>query len=162
MTRKIQYNLKPVKLPFRGTPITEDTFKRQGWTKVDGDDNDIFDDPDDVDVVFNIDEDDQEDFEEYFEETDVDWPDENALLPYPNQGEWEDEYHFWTLPLPKGDVFADTLTLISTTSDHWLPGFEKGQYVVELYMQNGLGTCTTEEEIEVLYKALTGMDIYIS
>ena len=39
-------------------------------------------------------------------------------------------------------------------------GIEKGCFVVQLLDCNGLGQCTTEEEIEVLYKTLTRKSIY--
>ena len=39
-------------------------------------------------------------------------------------------------------------------------GLEKGQYIVEINELNGLGFCTSEEEIEVLYEMLTKQSIY--
>ena len=41
-----------------------------------------------------------------------------------------------------------------------IKGLEKGQYVVEISELNGLGFCTSEEEIEVLYEMLTKQSIY--
>lgn len=154
----MKYKLKPIKLNFKGTPISDDTFIKQGWTKVEGEDNEYFEDhgEDDFDATF-FPEDPEDEFMDDWEEMD-----EMGMLPYPNEGEWEDDYYFWVLPLPKDFPYDDHLHLISTTSDHKLPGFEKGHYIVELYMSGGLGTCTTEEEIEILYKAMTGEDIYMT
>jgi hypothetical protein len=35
-------------------------------------------------------------------------------------------------------------------------GLNQGQYFVEMLDTDGLGFCTTEEELEILYRALTG------
>lgn len=50
--------------------------------------------------------------------------------------------------------------LISTANTDRFPGMQKGTYGVQLLDCNGLGSCTTEEEIEILYKTLTKKSIY--
>ena len=39
-------------------------------------------------------------------------------------------------------------------------GLKEGEYVVEINDFGGLGFCTSEEEIEVLYEMLTKQSIY--
>lgn len=94
------------------TPITETTFKAQGWEKK----TETMDD---------------------------------------------EEYTYWILPLPKDNPDEDAVYLISSADDEWdelaLP---KGQFVVELFNLNGLGYSESEEQIEILYRALTAKDVY--
>lgn len=72
-----------------------------------------------------------------------------------------EKYHHWTLNLPKDNPDENTAQLISSANDEWKElGIKKGHYVVELYEFNGLGYSECEEEIEILYKVLTGKDIY--
>lgn len=104
--RKIQ----PVRLP--QTPITDETFVRQGWKK------------------------------------EID--DENP----------KEEIYQWILSLPKESRDPYSLQLISTANTDRIPGIAKGTYGVQLLDCNGLGSCTTEEEIEILYKTLTKKSIY--
>ena len=101
----------PVQIP--QTPITEETFKKQGWTK---------------------------EFED----------DEKG-----------DEYYY-TINLPKNNKNPYGLQLISTSNTETLEGINQmeGQYFVQLLDCGGLGQCTTEEEIEILYKILTKKSIY--
>ena len=95
-----------------GTPITEATFKRQGWEK-------------------------------YVEH------DDDETLTY------------WILPLPKDNPDGNLFCLISSIDLDWEEmGIKEGQFVVELYNYGALGYCDTEEEIEILYKALTKEDVY--
>ena len=92
------------------TPITDSTFKTQGWNR-------------------HIDE--------------------------------EEDYVYWTLPLPKDNPDGDTTCLISSADiDAEDLGLAKDTFIVSIYDYNGLGICNTEEEIEILYKAMTGVDIY--
>jgi len=35
----------------------------------------------------------------------------------------------------------------------------EGEYTVEIANSNGIGICIWEEEIEILYRALTGYDV---
>ena len=50
--------------------------------------------------------------------------------------------------------------LISNASDEIeelkAMGLQSGEYFVEMLDTDGLGFCATEEELEILYKALTG------
>ena len=50
--------------------------------------------------------------------------------------------------------------LVSNSSDELealkTMGLSPGQYFVEMLDTDGLGYCTTEEELEILYRALTG------
>lgn len=163
MRNKTTTSTKPLSLNYEGTPITDETFERQGWVKLEGQD-DMFDEDDwddgsdDFDIEFTPDEGVFEDFDgEFFDEFDDGYDIEPK---YPNQGDWEEEYYFWILKIPKDFPDDDILTFISTTSDHHIPGLKKGEYLVELYNERGLGICSTEEQIEVLYKALCGESIY--
>ena len=97
---------------FPQTPITEETFKKQGWKKEYDSDNDM------------------------------------------------EEVYQYVLNLPKQSRDPYGLQLISTTNVDKIRGIEKGCFVVQLLDCNGLGQCTTEEEIEVLYKTLTRKSIY--
>ena len=126
---------KEFKLPT--TPITEKTFIRQGWEKSYIGDRYINDEG------F---EEDAEEFEEDEEETD------------------EDEAYYWTLPLPKSrreDPYAIVLTSNATDELGVVRelGLQSGSYIVEIFDSDGLGLCTNEEELEVLYRALTGEEI---
>ena len=78
---------------------------------------------------------------------------------YDSDNEMEEIYQY-TLNLPKQSRDPYGLQLISTTNVDKIRGIEKGCYVVQLLDCNGLGQCTTEEEIEVLYKTLTRKSIY--
>jgi hypothetical protein len=126
---------KEFKLPT--TPITEKTFIRQGWEKSYIGDRYIDDEG------F---EEDAEEFEDDEEETD------------------EGEAYYWTLPLPKSrreDPYAVVLTSNATDELGVVRelGLQTGSYVVEIFDSDGLGLCTNEEELEVLYRALTGEEI---
>jgi hypothetical protein len=97
-----------------GTPITEATFKKYDWERV--------------------------------EETDED--DDGG------------KYYFWILPLPVDNPDENAPTLISCADDEWnLLGIPEGTYVIEIEDMNGLGYCQYEEEIEILYRALTGKSL---
>ena len=99
------------------TPITEDTFERQGWEMVvekeETDDGDV------------------------------------------------DEYYYWVLPLPKDNPDLGAPVLISTANDDYVEfeALKKGEYYVELDGMYGLGFCQSEEEVEILYRALTKQEI---
>ena len=126
---------KQFKLPT--TPITEKTFIRQGWEKSYIGDRYIDDEG------F---EEDAEEFEDDEEETDG------------------DEAYYWTLPLPKSrreDPYAIVLTSNATDELGVVRelGLQNGSYIVEIFDSDGLGLCTNEEELEVLYRALTGEEI---
>jgi hypothetical protein len=103
------------------TPITEQTFKRQGWTKVSVGDG------------LSSEE------------------DENA----------EDYYFTLALPKNRDDDFAPMF--VSNATDEGLLlkelGLKPGQFFIEIMDMDGLGFCGSEEELDVLYSALTGEDI---
>jgi hypothetical protein len=113
------------------TPITEETFLQQGWQKVElGNDDDG---------------------DGYYDEED-------------DSGEFVDDY-YWVLPLPKSRVDEYAPRLVSNTvGEREILSFDMklrpNEYVVQIEDLEGLGFCKYEEEIEVLYKSLTGEDIY--
>lgn len=109
-------------IEFPETPITEETFEKQGWLRI-----------------------------EESEEDDED--DEDGGAPY--------EYYYYVLPLPKDNPDEECLVMISNCNDESKElGLPKGHYYVELEDLNGLGFCKSEEELEILYRALTGREIY--
>ena len=70
-------------------------------------------------------------------------------------------YYYFVLPLPKDNPDSECKMLISNCNDEYKDiGLPKGQYYVELENMNGLGLCQSEEQIEILYRSLTGRDIY--
>ena len=71
------------------------------------------------------------------------------------------KFTYWVLPLPKDNPENDCAQLVSSADDEWeeYPNLKKGEYCVELLGFFGLGLCWTEEELEILYKSLTHMDI---
>lgn len=106
-------------IEFPETPITEDTFDRQGWLKVE-----------------EIEEDEDEEGGTYV-------------------------YYYYVLPLPKDNPDEECLVMISSCNDENRElGLPKGHYYVELEDLNGLGFCKSEEEIEILYRALTSRELY--
>tara|TARA_B110000503_G_scaffold48196_1_gene78472 strand:- start:90 stop:422 length:333 start_codon:yes stop_codon:yes gene_type:complete len=71
------------------------------------------------------------------------------------------KFFYWVLPIPKDNPDNDCAQIISSANDEWeeYPNLKKGEYCVELLGFFGLGLCWTEEEIEILYKSLTHLDI---
>ena len=71
------------------------------------------------------------------------------------------EYYYYILPLPTDNPDENAPIFISSTNDEWedYDNLKKGEYIVEINGLNGLGLCWTEEEIEVLYRALTTQNI---
>jgi hypothetical protein len=115
---------KEIKLPL--TPITENTFQRQGWVKhIVGDSLQINDDDEVMD-------------------TDVD-------------------VYYYTLPLPKNRIDEYTPLLVSNATDEngllKDMGLPPNTFFIELMGTEGLGYCSSEEELEILYKVLTGENI---
>ena len=111
-------------IEFPETPITETTFEKQGWIKVEETDE----------------EDDGEELEGEVDTT---------------------PYYYYILPLPKDNPDSECKMLISNCNDEYKEiGIPKGQYYIELENAHGLGFCQSEEEIEILYRALTGREIY--
>lgn len=127
---------KEFKLPT--TPITLETFMRQGWTKHSVGDAYIEDD----DPFFDEDPDEDDD-----EDGDLD----------------EKEAYYYTLNLPKDRDDEYSFMLISNATDELgllkEMGLKPGQFFVEISDTDGLGLCVNEEDLEVLYRALTGEEI---
>lgn len=70
-------------------------------------------------------------------------------------------YYYYILPLPKDNPDEECLVLISNCNDEYKElGLPKGHYFVELENQHGLGFCQSEEEVEILYRALTKRELY--
>lgn len=107
------------------TPITEETFIRQGWVRNEVGEDEVLDDD--------------------------------------NSKSTKAEHYYYLLPLPKDrkDEYAPVLTSNATDETAALKeaGLKPGQFFVELMNTDGLGFCTTEEELEILYWALTGENI---
>ena len=102
---------------FPFTPITEQTFERQGWE-------------------MNV----------FEEET--------------TEGGMQ-EFYYFTLPLPKDNPSEECPVLVSSANDDYLEFdfLKKGEYLVEIENFYGLGLCQYEEELEILYRALTKTEI---
>lgn len=113
------------KVRLHATPITEETFKRQGWKKHLSEDFDI-----------------------------------NQPMDNEEEAEESDKPYFFSLPIPKTRIDRYAPNLVSNSSDELESlrnlGLKSGQYFIELLDSDGLGFCTTEEELEILYRALTG------
>ena len=127
---------KEVKFPL--TPITEETFIRQGWRKCDVNEP-LFEE-------FGEDEDEMEDEE-------IEEP-----IEKPEAIAW-----YYTLALPKDrtDPYCPRLVSNATDESGLLKEMElpEGTFFVELMDWDGLGYCQSEEAIEILYKALTGTNL---
>lgn len=107
-------------IEFPETPITEDTFIKQGWLRVD--------------------------------ETEEGDDDED-------EGEYT--FYYYILPLPRDNPDTECKMLISSCNDEYKEiGLPKGHYFIELENSYGLGLCQSEEQIEILYRALTGQELY--
>ena len=106
-------------IEFPETPITEETFERQGWEKID----------------------------EVMEEGDDEESTPSGM-------------YYYLLPLPKDNPSEDAPCLISSINDEWKHmELQKGSYIVEIGDAVGLGYCESEEQLEILYRALTGQEI---
>jgi hypothetical protein len=113
------------------TPITEETFKRQGWVKHSVEDMEMFDEP-----QYKKDDEDEDD-------------DDSDDTPY-----------FFTLPIPKNRIDKYAPMFVSNVSSDLEElksmGLKPGQYFIEILDMDGLGFSASEEELEILYKSLTG------
>jgi hypothetical protein len=73
------------------------------------------------------------------------------------------KHYFFVLPLPKSrkDEYAPSLASNATDEISAIKemGLKQGQFFVEIMNSDGLGFCKTEEELEILYWALTGENI---
>ena len=127
---------KEVKFPL--TPITEETFIRQGWRKCDVNEP-LFDE-----FGEDLDEMEDEEIEEPIEK--------------PEAIAW-----YYTLAIPKDrtDPYCPRLVSNATDESGLLKEMElpEGTFFVELMDWDGLGYCQSEEDIEILYKALTGINL---
>ena len=102
-------------IEFPLTPITEETFERQGWKMMVDSETD--------------------------EDTKV-------------------EFYYWILYLPKDNPDPNAPCLISSCNDDYLDlNIKKGEYFVEIENFYGLVICTSEEELEILYRALAKSEI---
>jgi hypothetical protein len=110
------------------TPITEETLNRQGCVKHSVEDMEMFDEP------------------QYKKDNDEDEED-------------EDEPYFFTLPIPKNRIDRYAPMFVSNVSSDLEElknmGLQPGQYFIEMLDMDGLGFCSSEEELEILYKSLT-------
>ena len=127
---------KEVKFPL--TPITEETFIRQGWRKCDVNEP-LFEE-------FGEDEDEMEDEE-------IEEP-----IEKPEAIAW---YYTLALPRDRTDPYCPRLVSNATDESGLLKEMElpEGTFFVELMDWDGLGYCQSEEAIEILYKALTGTNL---
>ena len=73
-----------------------------------------------------------------------------------------DAYYFSiSLPKERDDEYAPQLVSNATDELGILKdiGLKPGQFFVEMADTDGLGFCSSEEELQILYSALTGEDI---
>jgi hypothetical protein len=124
MSMTVSNRKRGIRLPH--TPLTDQTFKRQGWRR----------------VVIDI-------------ESDIGSVADTDMVA--------GEVYYYMLPLPKSSVDEYTPQLISNATDEIDAllelGLNPGTFFVELYNTDGLGFCTTEEQLEVLYFSLTNESI---
>ena len=127
---------KEVKFPL--TPITEETFIRQGWRKCDVNEP-LFDE-------FG------EDLAE-MEDEEIEEP-----IEKPEAIAW---YYTLSIPKDRTDPYCPRLVSNATDESGLLKEMElpEGTFFVELMDWDGLGYCQSEEAIEILYKALTGTNL---
>ena len=132
---------KEVKLPL--TPLTESTFRRQGWLK-----HKFSTNPLSPLSQFDDDEDEEPD-----------------IIGLTTSNDDESEAYFFILPIPKyrSDKYSPLLVSNATNETQFLKelGISPGCFFVEIMNMDGLGFCDNEEDLEILYRALTGEDINI-
>jgi hypothetical protein len=130
---------KEVKFPL--TPITEETFIRQGWRKCDVNEP-LFEE-------FGEDDD-------FFDETEGDEIEEPS-----DASEAIAWYYTLAIPKDRTDPYCPRLVSNATDESGLLKemGLPEGTFFVELMDWDGLGYCQSEEEIEILYKSLTGTNL---
>jgi hypothetical protein len=134
---------KEVKFPL--TPITEETFERQGWRKCDVNEPLFEELGEGLDNFFDEMEDDE-----------IKEPEEP--MEKPEAIAW-----YYTLAIPKDrtDPYCPRLVSNATDESGLLKemGLPEGTFFVELMDWDGLGYCQSEEDIEILYKVLTGTNL---
>lgn len=128
------------------TPITDDTFDRMGWTKINVND--------DENVFYQFDEVDGDDIEftESLSDEDEDFDEQDT-----------DDVYYWVLKLPRDNEIEyenGCPVLLSSLSNESINGLKKGQYFVQIHDFFDLGICFSEEEIEILYRSMCNKDIY--
>jgi len=130
---------KEIKLPL--TPITEETFIRQGWKKVDVNEP-LFEEEDFLDEFDGEMEEDEEPIDDGKEQPEA----------------W---YYVLSIPKDRNDPYCPRLVSNATDENGLLKemGLPPGTFFVELMDWDGLGYCETEEEIQILYRALTGKNL---
>ena len=70
------------------------------------------------------------------------------------------EFYYWTLPLPKDNPDSKAICLISSANDEYKDlGLKKGEFFVEIENSMGLGVCQYEDELQILYRALTRIEL---
>jgi hypothetical protein len=113
------------------TPITKETFERQGWLKVNSSD----------------------DTSSTYEDDDNEVTD--GFLP--------DYYYRLNLPKNRDDDYAPCLVSNSISERYIMKNelnINQNHFLVKIDDMDWLGLCRYEEEVEALYKLLTGDDIY--
>jgi len=134
---------KEVKFPL--TPITEETFERQGWRKCDVNEPLFEELGEGLDNFFDEMEDDE-----------IEEPEEP--MEKPEAIAW---YYTLAIPKDRNDPYCPRLVSNATDESGLLKemGLPEGTFFVELMDWDGLGYCQSEEDIEILYKALTGTNL---
>jgi hypothetical protein len=134
---------KEVKFPL--TPITEETFERQGWRKCD------VNEPLFEELGEGLD-----DFFDEMEDDEIEEPEEP--MEKPEAIAW---YYTLAIPKDRNDPYCPRLVSNATDESGLLKemGLPEGTFFVELMDWDGLGYCQSEEDIEILYKALTGTNL---
>jgi hypothetical protein len=134
---------KEVKFPL--TPITEETFIRQGWRKCDVNEPLFEELGEGLDNFFDEMEDDE-----------IEEPEEP--MEKPEAIAW---YYTLAIPKDRNDPYCPRLVSNATDESGLLKemGLPEGTFFVELMDWDGLGYCQSEEDIEILYKALTGTNL---
>jgi len=135
---------KEVKFPL--TPITEETFIRQGWSKCDVNEPLFEEFGEDLDELNN----------DFFGEMEDEEPEES--IEKPEAIAW---YYTLAIPKDRNDPYCPRLVSNATDESGLLKemGLPEGTFFVELMDWDGLGYCQSEEDIEILYRALTGKDL---
>ena len=134
---------KEVKFPL--TPITEETFIRQGWRKCDVNEPLFEELGEGLDNFFDEMEDDE-----------IEEPEEP--MEKPEAIAW---YYTLAIPKDRNDPYCPRLVSNATDESGLLKemGLPEGTFFVELMDWDGLGYCQSEEDIEILYKVLTGTNL---
>jgi hypothetical protein len=125
--------MKHKEIRFPETSLTEETCESQGWKK------------------------------HYLDEDDGFFDTNNPLDDKDEMEDDENRHYYFTLPLPKDqrDKYRPYLVSNATNETRAIKdiGLLPGSFFIEMMGTEGLGFCTTEEELEVLYYALVGESI---